>query len=154
MKPMETDADKVRDNTRIWNFPRDEYNEYTVGGWIVRAPWMHLAWSWYVVALYHLRGKGPDNKPAVKQFPEATHEFGVYALHPDHEVDTRRLYRLEPMNLAQQFEATDDAEALGVVETTLDAVLAKRLSLDSDYRKTWHHLLREKCPDVWPDRGG
>lgn len=130
------------EKTKIWRGEVPEDNPFTLSHWIVFAPWMHPMWDYHYCYLIHLRDDPEKLKPAKKHFPEATHEFGVLALDPDHEprfVDARYL---TPVSIAQQFTSSNDIEALEFIELILETqVIPGRLSVDSDYRRMWKHVL-------------
>jgi hypothetical protein len=114
--------------------------------WLVHAPWMHIAWCWHYCSLIHLRDLPNQSKPPTLQFPEATHEFIVFALDPDHRpnLDVEKLeplHILEPVSIVQQFNALSDAAALGRVEHMLRHVAQGQLTLDSDGRRSWRTML-------------
>lgn len=129
-------------NTKIWKGEPREGDHATIGNWMIHAPWMHPFWSWHYLSLVHLReldGVSPPNM----QFPEATHEFLVLALNPEHEPDWGKLYYLTPPSITQQFIAENDAQALEWIELILPQIAEGELSVDSDFRSTWFHFLRE-----------
>lgn len=134
-------------DTVIWT-AGDVEAHAIVRRWIVRAPRMHPAWSYYLATLVHLRYM-PGAPPAIRQFDAATHEFAVFVLaaQSDEDVDDERLSIYRGANVAQQFAAASDAEALRRVERCLSLVAEQRLSLDQDFRREWRHLLVE-CPDI------
>lgn len=87
----------------------------TVSAWIVNAPYAHPFWKQYsvtVVRLADVEGYPPANK----QFADVTHELMIVALNPDvdHDPDLiaageQTLNHLEPVNVAEQFVADDEA---------------------------------------------
>ena len=130
-------------NTRIWQGEVPDDNPFTLGHWIVFAPWMHMAWNYHYLSLIHVRDV-EGHPPAVMQFEEATHEFQVLAISPDNEpTNFTEITPLMPVSIAQQFVAENDAEALELIELQLPHIAAGELSVDSDYRSVWHHILRE-----------
>lgn len=134
--------------TKVWTVPFDvEKSPTALGCWLIHAPWMHPLWSYHVASLVHLRDHD-GVLPAKLQAMNSTHEFLVFALDPDHEpvelVATQFAY-LRPASIAQQFARPNDAEALQVVERALGLVAAGRVSVDSDFRSVWWHLLTMGC---------
>lgn len=86
------------------------------GTWLISAPSYHPIWSQYVMSIVSLEDH-PALGPAFKKFDGATHELLVLAIDPDHPqtVETVRqhclsgkLPYLKPVNIAEQFECTDD----------------------------------------------
>jgi len=73
--------------------------------------------------------------------PGATHELMIYALDPDYEIDPYEVRALEPVSVAQQFLAENDAEALGLIEKCVRKIADGSLSPDSDFRSIWRHIL-------------
>ena len=128
--------------SKIWRVPYDrDKAPGTVGFWLIHAPWMHLAWSWHVVSIVHLRPM--NGTEANFQFEDATHEFMVVAIDPNHEPTLKyeSFKYLRPISICQQFVAKSDDEARQVIELQMINVAAGSLSLDSDYRGVWQKLL-------------
>ncbi|KKM27097.1 hypothetical protein LCGC14_1578220 [marine sediment metagenome] len=128
--------------SRIWRVPYDQDTApATIGFWLIHAPWMHLAWSWHVASIVHLRPI--DGAKATFQFEEATHEFMVVAIDPNHEptLDHKSFKFLRPISICQQFLARSDDKAVQTVEIQMENVAKGGLSLDSDYRGAWRRLL-------------
>ena len=129
--------------TKIWRNEEPNDDPFGLAQWIVFAPWVHPLWSYHFVGIVHLRDVEP-HPPANLQFEGATHEFMVLSLDPNHEPQGfDSLKYLMPQSIAQQFTATNDAEALEWIELLLDNVLNQKLSIDSDNRSQWKHLLTE-----------
>jgi len=118
--------------------------------WLVHAPWMHPAWSWHYVGLVHLRDLPGQSKRPVLTVDGATHEFLVMAVDPSQTIDLgadkwEPLKLLSPISIVQQFVAAGDAKALERVEDCLALVARDIVTLDSDGRHMWRHLLVD-CP--------
>ena len=89
----------------------------TVTHWLITAPVYHPLWSQYVLACVRLDNV-PGFKPPRLQFQGATHELIVMALAPGPgPYDEGRMAEywrsgdlpfLTPINIVEQFEATDD----------------------------------------------
>lgn len=136
--------------TQIWNVTErarlhhPNPDDCCLAVWMIHAPWVHPAWSWHFATLIYLRHK-PGVRPAVLSFPEASHEFIVYAMDPSFPVDLSMKGQnrfLEPVSIVQQFTAENDAAALERVETLLPEVVAGRLSVEADGRAAWRLALR------------
>ena len=91
--------------------------EETVCSWLITAPACHPLWSQYNLAVVRLRDGIPGFPPPVRQFDGATHEMLVITLNPEHgpyDENMARKYAagnlpvLTPVNVAHQFEGTDD----------------------------------------------
>jgi hypothetical protein len=87
------------------------------GTWLIDAPVYHPAWSQYVLHVISL-ADAPDVPPATLKFVGATHELLLVAIDPGpgrQTVETvqghcltGKLPFLTPVNIAEQFECTDD----------------------------------------------
>lgn len=114
--------------------------------WIIDCPWAHPLWNQYWLALYDLTSPHPDCPPTF-YLPDATHEFVLFALSPDHPVakDTpigdAKVVRLIPPNLGYQFKADSNETALARVQGLVDQIVAGRLSPDTDFRRQWDRRL-------------
>lgn len=96
--------------------PEEVYVEGTcqIAGWVITSPLWHPLWSQYFLGAVSLRDV-PGQPPAVKQFPEATHEIMVLTLNPDHgpfDADRigpeHKLRFLMPGNVVHQVISTDE----------------------------------------------
>ncbi|KKK65663.1 hypothetical protein LCGC14_2971880 [marine sediment metagenome] len=132
------------EHTKIWQVD-SKGHEFTVGYWLVFAPWAHLAWQYHAISLTHLRGLA-NGKPPNIVLPGATHELLIFALDPKHDIDPYNLRTLEPISIAQQFISENDAKALSILEKCIQRIADGELSPDSDFRKVWHHILVDGCP--------
>ena len=129
------------ENTTIWvSDVGEDGNPFSVQRWIIKAPWMHMCWEYHYVGLIHLRDV-EGHEPANIQFQGATHELIVLAMNPDAEPSFSEPQFLTPISIAQQFVAENDAEALEKIEFLLNPIAEGRLSVDSDFRSTWQHML-------------
>lgn len=85
----------------------------TTDWWLIHAPQSHPLWSHYVLCCVRL-DDAPGFPPAKLRFPGATHEIIVAALDPRHGPYTaeampdKQLMWLEPVNVVEQFTATDE----------------------------------------------
>jgi hypothetical protein len=87
----------------------------TVCTWLLTAPIYHPLWSQYALMVARLRDNVPGFPQPVRKFIGATHELLVVALNPDAGPQTVEslfatdsLRYLTPVNICEQFEATDD----------------------------------------------
>lgn len=133
----------------------------TVDAWLLTAPMYHPLWSQYMLGVVRLRKGIPGFPDPRYQFEGATHELNVVALNPeDGPYDPATYFDrpyafLTPVNIAEQFEATDDElrklawyAALGVVHgvanpETADAPTRIRESWKTMLVKTLAHLRGE-----------
>jgi hypothetical protein len=88
----------------------------TVCMWVVSSPVWHPLWAQYSIGVVRLRQGTPGFPDPVLKFVGATHELLVLALNPDFgpwnernvvEADYALPY-LTPVNIAEQYTATDD----------------------------------------------
>lgn len=96
--------------------PRDSYRDSHPAGldaWIITAPHWHPVWSQYNLGVVSLADI-PGAPPAKLQRPGVTHELSVVALNPEHGpydalvLPAGGLTFLTPVNIAEQFTATDE----------------------------------------------
>lgn len=124
----------------------------TLDCWIITADCWHPAWSQYMLGLVHLADT-PGAPPAKKRAPDATHELLVVALNPEHgpyDAATARsdqLHHLTPVNIAEQFTATDE-QALRITRLCARAVVDGRLTPETgdaptQIRAWWHARIRD-----------
>ena len=129
--------------------PRANYtgNPAALDGWIITADHWHPLWSQYLLSLVTLADV-EGAPPANKRSAEVTHELTVLALDPDHgpyeaaTYGTSDLRYLTPVNIAEQFTATDD-QALRITHLCVRAVLDGRLTPETGdaptlIRSWWH----------------
>ena len=120
--------------------------------WGITAPWAHPAWSQYVIQLVDLTTE--MDKPPILYLPDATHEFLLFAISPDHKLthdvslSDQTIHYLHPANYGYQFRASDDAAALKRVQAVVDEIVAERLSPDTDFRSKWNVLFQDAYPMV------
>lgn len=148
LQPDDRAQTKIWDALELLNSRNVESNAAearaaSVGCWFIYAPWMHMVWAWHYCGLVHLRPVPGQSRQPVKKFPQATHEFLVFALDPTVDVIAERLRPLTPVSIVQQFDAANDAHARLIVEDILEEVAKGRVSVDSDFRRVWQHLLCE-----------
>jgi hypothetical protein len=141
-------------HTQIWDVTerarqfgtQHPQDDASLAVWFVHAPWMHPFWCWHYVSVIHLRDLPGQSKPAVRTVPGATHELIVLSVDPDTPPDLKtadlgRVKYLTPPDVVQQFIAANDAEALRRIEEGLGLTVDGQLTLDSDGRMAWRHLL-------------
>ncbi|MFD9107161.1 hypothetical protein [Streptomyces bottropensis] len=135
--------------------PADHYREENAAAldaWIITADHWHPAWSQYLLCLITLADLD-EMPPAKKYAPGVTHELLVVALNPDHgpyDATTVRpdgLHHLTPVNIADQFTATDD-QALRITQLCARAVVDGRLTPETGdapelIRSWWHARIRD-----------
>lgn len=136
------------------HIPADAYTDSpaTIDFWIITGPHWSPAWTQYMVGLVTLADvDGID--PARLQRPGVTHELLVVALNPDHgpyNADTVRanqIHTLRPVNLCEQFTATDD-QARNLtslcVKACVDGVLSPEPGDGSGIiRDFWHYAIEQ-----------
>jgi hypothetical protein len=123
----------------------------TLAQWIITAPLAHPSWSQYLLAVVRLI-EVEECAPPVIRLDGATHELYVVAINPESgPYDVRRLQRmmcngralpyLTPVNVAEQFEATDDemaeVAALAASAVTLGALWPETADAPEAVREQW-----------------
>jgi hypothetical protein len=125
----------------------DPVNDATIAEWLVEAPWAHPVWHSYIFVLLHLRPM-PDRRETIIYLNGATHELWVYALDPGQArapaLASGQFHYLTPMNFGAQFIEITDELARDRVKGSVKAILAGRLSPDTDYRRAWIALYNDK----------
>lgn len=112
----------------------------TVAHWLLTAPTYHPLWSQYVLACVRLQDNAPGFAPPRRKFQGATHEVLVVALDPEcgpydtdkilGYADAGNMPYLTPVNIAEQFIATDD-EMGRLTELAAAGVVNGRLNPES-----------------------
>lgn len=129
---------------RAWRIPLeavvDKRPNASVGSdWLVHAPGSHPLWWWYMIGVVHLRPTA--GKPAKVAFPGATHELMFIAISPEYplpDVDRwEKMHHLEPLDLAEQFIVTDDAQACELGDLIVKHIVFEGASPDQDHRAYW-----------------
>lgn len=122
---------------RAWDWPDRQDPTAVLKAWIVHAPWAHPAWHTYFVSVVHLRPVEMLPKP-LRYDESATHEVGVLALDPKHEVKPGEPYHiLTPPNYMEQFTATDDAAAIAHARRAVVDICNGQLSPDTYFQADW-----------------
>jgi hypothetical protein len=108
--------------------------------WIIEQPGVHVFWSRWQVSVVHLRDIPGQSKQAFKKFPEATHEFMIFALDPEcygeHEAWPAKIERvglMHPADLVHQVAVTSDQVASHLCELLVEGACRGQVILDSDY---------------------
>ena len=153
LEPFNAGMYRLTPNPRtIWEPIWSKAPEHAaIGIWGIDAPGDHPNWSQYMALLVHLRPMPTLDAlhQTVKYIPNATHEFQLYAIHPDHRFTEAHVmgqdsvHTLQPLNYGYQFEAeSDDAAHARALEC-----LRKAPTLDTDMRRYWD---RELWPNAYP----
>lgn len=120
--------------------------------WAIHAPWAHSMWSWYLLELCDLTVD--LGKPPILYLPGATHEFLLYALHPDHPLkqgvplNDQGIVSLMPPNYGYQIRAESNEAARKRLQAVVDEIVAERLSPDTDWRGRWDRMFSDGYPMV------
>jgi hypothetical protein len=104
-------------------------HEGTIASWLLHCPGQSPAWSEYLLSVIHLRDI-PGTPPAHQQWPGATHEVLLTALHPDAHPspgDPGSWVPLTPVNVCQQIEVPSDDDARDLLRLAAQAVVDGRL---------------------------
>lgn len=124
---------------------RDE--EGTVGMFIVQASGAHPLWDHWFVTLIHLRPI-EGVKPAHIRQEGATHEFMIASADPTAPLPGLvidgpewRPRWLTPIDVVEQFAATDDVVADRILELAVRAIVDGVASPDQDWRPWWKNAI-------------
>ena len=105
--------------------------------WIIKAPYAHPLWSYYVLAVVHLRPIDGMPDPIIR-LKGATHEMFLFALDPEKPVALdKKPSLLHPANFIAQFIAAHDMDAVRMIDETASDVVTGRLNPDTDYMQHW-----------------
>lgn len=115
-----------------------------VAVWFITDALSHPAWDQYIGLLAHLREQ--EGIPAPYVYGECTHEFILYACHPDYRLpdvftgvgEEHGVVILSPPNYGYQIKADSDAHAVELLGTALN----NAPSLDTDFRSIWNEAFR------------
>lgn len=134
---------------RAWRCPRPETgvpdHQAHIGGWLLHCPGAHAFWSYWWIALIHLRPI-PGVKAAHIKTPGAGWEMICFAQDPGTEPDPDRAVEtfkpLSPIDWVVQFgDVKDDHEATRVAGAVVDAIMRGDVSPDSDFRSFWERTI-------------
>ena len=146
--------DLESDVAQAWELKIPEIKENgdrhsTIRQWMIRGREFHPFWDTWVITMGHLRDvEGLDD--AVKDSPEFTHEFMIFALDPK---DPKKYFEYDPDNLpfpipflrpidvCVQFQCENDAEASSICDVAVKVMVAGKASPDSDFRSFWKQLI-------------
>lgn len=110
---------------------------------IVRQPGSHPCWDHWLISLVHLR-QIPGVKPAHLRSPEMTHELQIAALDPGQPLPAVSwhpdvpFHLLRPIDVVEQFAASDDATAAAVLDQVVRVIVEGWASPDQDWRRWWN----------------
>jgi hypothetical protein len=123
---------------RAWQCPLDPAPANpawtaTVVVWLLQIPRVHPAWDCFMLSVVHLR-EIPGTPPAVKQFPEATHELLLFALDPNvspiDPTNCADFRRLTPINYVGQVQLDTDDQAITLADRVARACLHQALPVE------------------------
>lgn len=139
--------------------PRDDAS---VAAWLIEAPAAHPLWHSYLMTLVHLRPLR-DGRRTVFFRPDATHEFLLFACHPD----AKRADMLsgacdlgscllQPTNFAAQLVCDRDDIADHQIERCVQDICNGLLNPDTDARGQWiarfgDAMLKDRADKTPPD---
>lgn len=127
--------------------PRPD-TEACLGFWLVNSPHFHPFWSWWYIAMTHLR-EIPGTRPPRRAYSEAAYEFVILSLDPtrgDPSLESLDFAFLDPPDVVEHLsEGISDSQALSIGEAAVRAICLGQLSPDQDYRSLW----REELYRAW-----
>ena len=114
----------------------------------------HPFWSWYYVAIIHLRPIEGCRPPYIA-FPEATHEIQIVAMNPEaplSDVDDwgkpeQPVNWLLPLELEHQFVVRDDEQAELLGQLVVEAI-CRGNSPDQDHRAYWSVVVDQTAEHI------
>lgn len=122
--------------------------------WIVNRPGAHAFWSWWVVAVVHLRTI-PGARPPAKHYAEAEYEFAILSLDPSVPIDIDRIEAkqdqwapLTPADVIQQFHGTTDEQAAEIGAQAVRLIVENGVSPDSDMRRYWKDAVKNAVQHI------
>jgi len=115
----------------------------TLNAYVLSCYGAHAFWNWWVVSIIHLHDV--EGMPAaVKNYPEATHEFLILTINPEScppDPDNLEVAYLMPPDAALQFDGLTDEQAAKFVDEAVCAIVDGRISPDQDYRSAWEQAI-------------
>ena len=135
---------------RAWELPivpLKPDHQACLGRVLVHAPHSHPWWPWKEIYLIHLRDI-PDVKPAVKSYPGAEYELGIFSIDlescpaPDPDLHVKGYPFLHPPDVIEQFDVkNNDRDAKRIFEASIRAIVEGSISPDQDWRSVWKRML-------------
>lgn len=112
--------------------------------WYVNGDNFHPFWKWWLVSVISLADL-PGLAPAHKEYPLAEYELAIWSLDPDKGEPPVNgdgpFHPLHPQDVCFHFHGLTVGEAKGLVRVAVEAIVAGRISPDSDFRKMWQEIL-------------
>jgi hypothetical protein len=139
--------------TSAWKDESLKNREIFNVAWVINAPWAHPVWSQYVLMLYDLTSISEKHGEPLLHLPDATHEFFLWAIDPDHPIEQKGplqpedIHRLTPPNYGYQFKAASHDAAEERLQAIVDGIIAAEINPDTDWRGVWNNAL---FPDGYP----
>ena len=136
------EPDYSRENRRAWKSQAEHTKKEHQGHlatFLVNSPIAHPIWSYWMVALVHLRDI-PGVPPARKHYPDAEFEFAIASIDPDHGIpdpDKGPWPLLEPLDCVVQLHGVTDEQAAELCEKAVQLMVHQGISPDSDNRGWW-----------------
>jgi hypothetical protein len=154
---VEQEPDQIGVGGKAWRIPMAPVGQRgrpdsdgTVVGWLLHAPSAHPFWTYWMVAVIHLR---PIDgvRPAVIRLDGATHEIMIAALDPGCPLpNLNAVGRCEaaftflvPIDLVEQFIVRDDAQAAQLGDLAVSGCVEGYASPDQDWRAWWRGAVRQ-----------
>ncbi len=110
-----------------------------LASWQATIPGAHPLWHSYSISVVHLHPID-GAPPAVKTYPQASHELTILALDPATPLSNPKdgaRYRtryLVPVNLSLQFHGVSDGQAQGLARALTTEFVSGRMNPDTDFR--------------------
>lgn len=120
----------------------------SLGGWLIEMPFATPLLNYHIAGLTHLRDI-PGSPPAIKGRPDATHEFAMYSLAPDHKSridpsDASTLRDFVGQDMVEWLKFPTDERALTIVKFAIQKCVEGELIPAKDSRKDWAEFFRSE----------
>lgn len=148
------EADQYGTAGQAWLIqPSRPEQEASLGTWLVNVPGAHQLWSWWVVAVVHLREEAHLPAP-LKSYDAAEYEFTILTVDPEESptpdpdrTEKEGLAFLLPADVVEQFHGVKDRDAQRIAAHAVSAIVEGRISPDADFRPRWKVLLEQTIAD-------
>lgn len=126
---------------RAWQ--RADLQSPVLSQWLLNCPYVHPAWSYWLISLIHLRPT-PGLPNASRLKPDSEYEIVALAIDPaelpDPESKSITLLRGSPC-IQRQFGRVTDPDAIEITESCILACVGNHLSPDQVWQRRWDRFI-------------